>query len=52
VVITADALHTQRGHVEYLHARRALGVHGQGQSAPATPPARRAALAGGRDRPP
>ena len=36
-----------------LHApRRALGADGEGQPAPAAPPARRAALARGRDRPP
>ena len=53
MVITADALHTQRDHVEDLHARGAhwlLTVKGN-QPTPA-PPAGRAALAPGRGLPP
>ena len=52
LVITADALHTQREHVAVpARPRRALGADGQGQPAPAASPARRAVLARGRGRP-
>jgi hypothetical protein len=45
-LITADALHTQRGHADYLpRTRRALPLGRQTQPAPTTRPAARAALA-------
>jgi hypothetical protein len=52
VAVTADALHTQRTHVDYLAARGALGAHGQGQPAHPAPTARRDALAQRRGQPP
>jgi hypothetical protein len=53
LVITADALHTQREHVQYLHARGAHWVLTvKGNQPPAASPARRAVLARRRGRPP